>query len=157
MGKSYCMAAWLPNVKRSTGTKIPGLLYWNTPYNDICMYMHCHLLEIHMLMHLMSLLRNIRLHFTNQCGQAGMNHVVHKDGGLTCQCNKVKRMDTGNLPWHMYQLRDSMIALYFNYWVFSFLSITRLLDWKRGGGTTRMCIMEKNCGVRYRNCTNPSH
>ena len=99
-GNFYCMAAWLPNIKRSMGTKIPGLLYQNI---SLMVYVHyqthtCHLPEILILTHLMSLLRNICLWFTNQHGQAAMKHAAYKDrDGVTkansldyaCQCNKV--------------------------------------------------------------------
>ena len=50
-----------------------------------------------------------------------------------------------------------MIALHFKYWVFSFRPLQDYSIEKGGRGTTHMCIMERNCRVRYRNFINQSH
>ena len=71
------------------------------------------------------------LHFMNQFGWAGMNRIVHKDGGsvtktngLTCQCKKVSRMDMG-IYRDIYQLRDSM-----NCFTFQLLGIQLFVHYK---------------------------
>ena len=58
---------------------------------------------------------------------------------------------------YMYQLRDIMIALHFNYWVFSFRPIQDYSIERGGEGYDTHVHYGKNCRVRYRHFINRSH